>query len=212
MEYIQYKVIMYTIKKFQDWLIENAQLNKTTIDNPGGFIYSPLGEDGDDNPSNYMFFQNLERINELVSMLLRMDREKIDKMLNDKHDWANEHVSTAKTNLDHVFEFFNGTVRESVNESDNFNRQYDMEIDWWDAWEAENKSDFEITDDEFAKTKTVKKGDDVIFIFDYRRNRIFTNEKPNMFVLTGKKPDDDKKKDDEDEENSDSAPTKNNDL
>ena len=28
----------------------------------------------------------------------------------------------------------------------------------------------------------------IIFIYDYRRNRIFTNEKPEMFVLKGEKP------------------------
>jgi len=190
--------------------MENAQLNKTSIDNPGGYIYSPVGEDDDnDKPSNYMFFHNLERIQELTSMILGMDRKKIDEMLNDDHDWANEHVSTAKTNLDHVFEFFNGTLKESVNEGEKFNRQYDMELDWWDAWEKENSSDFEIDKDEFQKSYTVKKGEDIIFIYDYRRNRIFTNEKPEMFVLKGEKPKEDKK---EDEENTDSAPTKNDDL
>ncbi len=208
-ESIQYKETMHNIKKFQDWLIENAQLNKTSIDNPGGFIYSPIGEDDDNKPSNYMFFHNLERIQELTSMILGMDRKKIDEMLNDDHDWANGHVSTAKTNLDHVFEFFNGTLKESVNEGEKFNRQYDMETDWWDAWEKENESDFEIEKDEFQKSYTVKKGEDTIFIYDYRRNRVFTNEKPEMFVLKGEKPKEDKK---EDEENTDSAPTKNDDL
>jgi len=62
--------------------------------------------------SNYMFFSNLERIQELASMLLEMDQETIDQMLNNGHDWADDHISRAKENLDHVFEFFNNEIKQ----------------------------------------------------------------------------------------------------
>ena len=90
---------MKKIKKFHDWLVENgnAQMGITSIDNPGGFTYNPLGEEEDE--SNYMFFSNIKRINELSSMLLKLDHQKIDDMLNNGHDWANDHVSKAKENI-----------------------------------------------------------------------------------------------------------------
>lgn len=62
--------------------------------------------------SNYMFFSNLDRIQELAAMLSEMDRDTIDQMLTNGHDWADDHVSRAKENLDHVFEFFNNEIKQ----------------------------------------------------------------------------------------------------
>lgn len=62
--------------------------------------------------SNYMFFSNLERIQELAEMIQGMDKETVDQMLTNGHDWADDHVSRAKENLDHVFEFFNNEIKQ----------------------------------------------------------------------------------------------------
>ena len=54
---------------------------------------------------NYMFFSNLKQIARQCQMLLEMDEEMIDQILQDGHDWADDHVSEAKTNMDQVFDF-----------------------------------------------------------------------------------------------------------
>jgi len=54
---------------------------------------------------NYMFFSNLQTIKRLVDELLEMDESEMDAML-DEHDWASEHVSTAKDDIEEVFNFF----------------------------------------------------------------------------------------------------------
>jgi hypothetical protein len=54
---------------------------------------------------NYMFFSNLKQIARQCKMLLEMDEEMIDQILQDGHDWADDHVSEAKTNMDQVFDF-----------------------------------------------------------------------------------------------------------
>jgi hypothetical protein len=54
---------------------------------------------------NYMFFSNLKQIARQCKMLLDMDEEMIDQILQDGHDWADDHVSEAKTNMDQVFDF-----------------------------------------------------------------------------------------------------------
>jgi hypothetical protein len=54
---------------------------------------------------NYMFFGNLKQIARQCQMLLEMDEEMIDQILQDGHDWADDHVSEAKTNMDQVFDF-----------------------------------------------------------------------------------------------------------
>jgi hypothetical protein len=54
---------------------------------------------------NYMFFSNLKQIARQCKMLLEMDEEMIDQILQDGHDWADDHVTEAKVNMDQVFDF-----------------------------------------------------------------------------------------------------------
>ena len=56
-------------------------------------------------PENYMFFSNLKQIARQCQMLLDMDPMMIDEILKDGHDWADDHVTEAKTNMDQVFDF-----------------------------------------------------------------------------------------------------------
>jgi len=56
--------------------------------------------------TNYMFFSNLEQIKRQCEMMLEMDHDMIDKVIQDGHDWADDHISEAKTNIDQVFDFF----------------------------------------------------------------------------------------------------------
>jgi hypothetical protein len=54
---------------------------------------------------NYMFFGNLKQIARQCKMLLEMDEEMVDQILQDGHDWADDHVTEAKVNMDQVFDF-----------------------------------------------------------------------------------------------------------
>ena len=38
-------------------------------------------------------------------MMLEMDPNEIDEIIQNGHDWADDHVSEAKTNMDQVFDF-----------------------------------------------------------------------------------------------------------
>lgn len=53
---------------------------------------------------NYMFFSNLETIKRLVDKLLEMDKSEIDTMLNE-HDWASDHITSSKDDIEEVFNF-----------------------------------------------------------------------------------------------------------
>ena len=55
--------------------------------------------------TNYMFFSNLEQIKRQCDTLLEMDPNMIDEIIQDGHDWADDHVSEAKNNMDQVFDF-----------------------------------------------------------------------------------------------------------
>lgn len=60
--------------------------------------------ESDNRYKNYMFFQNLKNIKRTVDDLLEMDPEKIDSVL-DGHEWADDHVSVAMENIEHVSSF-----------------------------------------------------------------------------------------------------------
>jgi hypothetical protein len=57
------------------------------------------------NVSNYMFFGNIEQMHRQLGLLLELDPQMVDSILQDGHDWADDHISGAKTNIDQVFDF-----------------------------------------------------------------------------------------------------------
>jgi hypothetical protein len=64
-----------------------------------------------------------------------------------------------------------------------FHRNYVMSHSWWNSWKKENEGKFKIQQDAFSKTYDVSKDGKVIFIYDYNRSILFTNEKPELFVI-----------------------------
>jgi hypothetical protein len=54
----------------------------------------------------YMFFSNLEQIRRQMDILLNMDPQMIENVLDNGHDWAQDHIATAKEAIDQVFDFF----------------------------------------------------------------------------------------------------------
>jgi septation ring formation regulator EzrA len=53
----------------------------------------------------YMFFSNLEQMKRQCEILLNMDHDMIEGILNDGHDWAQDHIAESKNNMDQVFDF-----------------------------------------------------------------------------------------------------------
>jgi len=73
--------------------------------------------------ANYMFFSNLEQIKRQCEMLLEMDKDMIDELIQNGHDWADDHVSEAKTNMDQVFDFI---MNEKNKSSDYIDYEEDL--------------------------------------------------------------------------------------
>lgn len=55
------------------------------------------------NLKNYMFFSNLRVIKDKVDHLLSMDEKQLDQMIDNGHDWASEHIATAKDDVEEVY-------------------------------------------------------------------------------------------------------------
>ena len=54
----------------------------------------------------YMFFSNLEQIHRQTGLMLEMDENELHEILENGHDWAQDHIATAKESIDQVFDFF----------------------------------------------------------------------------------------------------------
>jgi hypothetical protein len=67
----------------------------------------------------YMFFSNLEQMKRQCEMLLDMDNSMIEEILDNGHDWAQDHIAEAKNNMDQVFDFLmNETKKDGSDMSD----------------------------------------------------------------------------------------------
>jgi hypothetical protein len=59
----------------------------------------------------YMFFSNLEQMRRQCDLLLDLNHDEIESILDDGHDWAQDHIAEAKNNLDQVFDFLMNTTK-----------------------------------------------------------------------------------------------------
>jgi len=69
---------------------------------------------------NYMFFGNLKTIKHAIDGILAMNEQSVDAAISDGHDWANDHMTEARTQIEHVYHFlsnkFSGDAVASSNE------------------------------------------------------------------------------------------------
>lgn len=55
--------------------------------------------------SRYMFFSNLEQMKRQCELLLNLNEDEVNSILEEGHDWAQDHIATAKESVDQVFDF-----------------------------------------------------------------------------------------------------------
>jgi len=72
--------------------------------------------------SRYMFFSNLEQMRRQCDLLLNLDHSMVESILENGHDWAQDHIAEAKNNMDQVFDFL-------MNESKKDGMELSMNMD-----------------------------------------------------------------------------------
>jgi hypothetical protein len=112
----------------------------------------------------YMFFSNLQQIHRQMGILLEKDPEMIHSILENGHDWAQDHIATAKESIDQVFDFimneeegdgeemFEGYEYDDVDEvnPDDFNDDNENDLNQLKQKHGiKFRKDFEGSDDEF---------------------------------------------------------------
>ena len=73
--------------------------------NLDSIIKRVIRETHDEKSSRYMFFSNLEQMRRQCDLLLDLDHEMVESILENGHDWAQDHIAEAKNNMDQVFDF-----------------------------------------------------------------------------------------------------------
>jgi len=66
--------------------------------------------------SRYMFFSNLQQMRRQCDMLLELDESMVEEILENGHDWAQDHISEAKNNMDQVFDFLMNETKKDDTE------------------------------------------------------------------------------------------------
>jgi len=109
---------------------------------------------------NYMFFSNLEQIKRQCELLLEIDENKVNEILNNGHDWADDHITVAKENLDQVFDFMMNQTKGQDTEMDESLLSEEYQIDEsrncptdpgkWAASKAAAKSKFDVYPSAYA--------------------------------------------------------------
>ena len=84
-------------------------------------INNVLREEDEKRSSRYMFFSNLEQMKRQCELLLDLDQNEIEDILENGHDWAQDHISEAKNNMDQVFDFLMNETNTDYNEDDMIN-------------------------------------------------------------------------------------------
>ena len=95
-------------------------------------IRKVIRETHEEKSQRYMFFSNLEQMRRQCDLLLDFDRSMVESILDNGHDWAQDHISEAKNNMDQVFDFM-------MNESKKDGMELSMNIDDKDMVMAESK-------------------------------------------------------------------------
>lgn len=74
--------------------------------------------ENEEHGGNYMFFGNLEQIKRQCELLLKLDQNMVNELLDNGHDWADDHISSAKENIDQVFDFLMNETKGDSHDED----------------------------------------------------------------------------------------------
>jgi len=85
-------------------------------------IIKKVLRENEERGNRYMFFSNLQQMRRQCDLLLDLDPNMIESILENGHDWAQDHIAEAKNNMDQVFDFL-------MNESKKDGMELSMNID-----------------------------------------------------------------------------------
>lgn len=77
--------------------------------------YEKLSEIISEQENRYMFFSNLEQIQAQASELLKYDKNQVEQLLDNGHDWAQDHIASSTESIDQVYDFMKNNLNDQTN-------------------------------------------------------------------------------------------------
>jgi hypothetical protein len=74
--------------------------------------------EGGHEKQHYMFFQNLASIKHYVDEIMKMNPDDVDNLIKNGHDWAADHISTSKDDVQEVAEWIRNRMEEHREEDE----------------------------------------------------------------------------------------------
>lgn len=74
--------------------------------------------EGEHEKQYYMFFQNLASIKHYVDEIMKMNPDDVDSLIKNGHDWAADHISTSKDDIQEVAEWIRNRMEEHSEEEE----------------------------------------------------------------------------------------------
>lgn len=113
----------------RETIMDESNTYDGAMERLGGFVSEP-----EKKMENYMFFSNLEQMRRQLDIMIKeFDHNKVNDILNDGHDWADDHITEAKVNIDQVFDFFMNKLKGEKMSSDmleeKWSQKYKKSID-----------------------------------------------------------------------------------
>ena len=77
--------------------------------------YEKLSKILSEQEDRYMFFSNLEQIRDQANELLKYDKNQVEQLLDDGHDWAQDHIASSTESIDQVYDFMKNHLNDQTN-------------------------------------------------------------------------------------------------
>ena len=77
--------------------------------------YEKLSKILSEQEDRYMFFSNLEQIRDQASELLKYDKNQVEELLDNGHDWAQDHIASSTESIDQVYDFMKNNFNNPTN-------------------------------------------------------------------------------------------------
>ena len=91
---------------------------------------------------NYMFFKNLHTMKKCIEEIMAMDKEQVDEMIERGHDWASDHISSSKDDLQEVCDWLRYEIDTyDGEEEDDDQGLVTIDVDGDDEIEADDDDD-----------------------------------------------------------------------
>lgn len=112
---VQYdeSVVNEILDSGHNWAEDHMSAAKENISHVRNYFITELDEETivEHYSGNYMFFGNCVVIQDMCDEILSLDRKKLDQLIVKKHDWAEDHISSAKENITQVYDFLKNEIK-----------------------------------------------------------------------------------------------------